>query len=125
MSCARIDGQARSSDDGQTRSRYRPAIGIVRASELDHSKVRRCVQVAGDIVIGDAIDWLIADRRAGAFKVRPRRRATDRVVRHQEDVAGMRVSKGCSDQLVVAEIRHVSTIWISGIDRDAANRPVR
>ena len=125
LTSARVNGQARSSDDGQTRRRHRPAIGVARACELDHAEVRRCVQVARDIVVGDAVDRLIADLSAGALKICPSRSATDRIIRHQEDMAGLWCLSCIQDELVVAQVRHIRAIRIHGIDRNAADSAVR
>src|SRR6266513_3115648 len=105
LPCARVDGQPGN-------------------REPDNAEAGPRIPVARDIVERDSINRLIADRCASAFEVRPRRRAGNWVVRHREDVAGVRVSKRCSDEFVVAQIRHVGVVWVSWIDCDAANRAI-
>src|SRR5438067_8536691 len=114
LPCARVDGQSCDGDNRQARCRHRPTIRRIRASEPDYAEVSRRVQIARDIVERDSINRLIADRYASAFEVHPSRAprtaVSGGIIRHQEDMAGMRVSEGCSDELVVAQVRHIRTI---------------
>src|SRR6266404_7002131 len=129
LSRARVDGEARARDDRQTRRRHCPRVGSAGTCKPKYTKVRRGEQVTADVVEGDAIDWLIADRSAGALKICPSRTpgaaVGSRVVRHQEDVAGLWRLSAINDQFVVAQIRDVSMIGVRRVNRDTANGAVR
>ena len=98
LPCARVDRQAGNRDYWQTRCRHRPTIGRACASKPDNAEVGRRIKVTRDIVVSDAVNRLVPDRRSGALKVHPGSRICVRVVRYREDVTG-------SDRAIAGRIR--------------------
>src|SRR5437762_9046268 len=129
LACARIEGQTGNGNDRQTRCRHCPRVGCAGACKPKYTKVRRGVEVTADLVESDAVDRLIADRSAGALKICPSRTSGaavgGRIIRHQKDMAGLWRLSATNDQLVVAQVRHIRTIRVGRIDRDAADGTVR
>src|SRR5713101_2277744 len=107
---ARVDGEARSSDDGQTRRRHRPRVGSAGTCKPKYTKVRRGEQVTADVVESDTVDRLIADWRPGAFEVHPCRGATNWIVGHRKDMARFCCLPRVNNEFVIAQVRHVCMI---------------
>src|SRR5438874_10256331 len=115
LSCARIEGQTGNGNDRQTRRRDCPRVGSASACKPKYTKVRRGVQVTANVVVSDAVDWLVTDRRSCAFQVHPSRTpgaaVGGRIVRHGEDMT----RSGGRDRRVT-EVRDVRMIRVRRID---------